>query len=144
MRILLDEDVPTQVLVILRRVLLGHELEHVARLKWKSKKDRQLYRDAVNAGYGMLVTNDGSQLNDPDITVAIKQSGMHWVSYEHRCDGKKGLALAVAAIIAAMPDIVVIADAADSQRLFHAVDIAPGRRYRVIDPRREPPRYWPR
>jgi hypothetical protein len=144
MHILLDEDVPIQVLEVLCHVLLGHHVEHVSNLGWKSKSDTSLYRDARAAGYEMIVTNDQNQLRNPDITRAIKKSQMHWVSYRQRHDGKKGLAVAVASIIAAMPDIVEAAGQVGSQRLFEAVGISPNQRFKVTDPRTEPPAYWPR
>jgi hypothetical protein len=144
MHILLDEDVPIQVLEVLCHVLLGHRIEHVSNLGWKSKGDTSLYRDARAAGYEMIVTNDENQLSDPDITSAIKKSQMHWVSYKQRHGGKKGLAIAVASIIAAMPDVVDAAERAGSQRLFQAVAISPVQRFMATDPRKDPPRYWPR
>jgi len=42
MRLLLDEDVPVQLVEPLRRMLPGHRVDHTAELGWKGKKDRFL------------------------------------------------------------------------------------------------------
>lgn len=143
MRVLLDEDVPVPVLALLRHVLPSHTVDHVTQIGWSGKKDRQLYRDAAAKGYNVVVTNNKDQLSDPDECRAIKRSGIHWVSYRHRNPGLKGLAVAVASIIAAMPDVIAELDQAAGQRLVKITGIDPTtRRYKCIDPRREPPRYW--
>jgi hypothetical protein len=53
---------------------------------------------------------------------------------------------AMGAVIAAMPLIVRELDAADGQRLIHIKGLNPGskQRFDLIDPAKEPPRYWPR
>jgi len=45
MRLLLDEDVPVQLLEPLRHLLFGHQVEHTDQLGWKGKKDRFLLPD---------------------------------------------------------------------------------------------------
>lgn len=49
-------------------------------------------------------------------------------------------------LLAAMPLIVRDLEAAGAQRLVHIKDLdpTPARRYGLTDPRKEPPRYWPR
>ena len=92
MRVLLDEDVPVQVLEPLKRVLRGHEVRHLNDLGWKNKKDVFVLHDAVAKGFDVLVTNDAAQLDDPDETDAIKKSGLHHVRYSQRPDlGLHGL-----------------------------------------------------
>jgi hypothetical protein len=58
MRLLLDEDVPVQLVEPLRRMLPGHRVDHTAELGWKGKKDRFLLPDAAKRGYDLLLTND--------------------------------------------------------------------------------------
>lgn len=82
MRILLDEDVPVQVLEILRRVVKGHDVDHVEALHWKGKKDEFLVADAAGKGYDLLLTNNRRQLSDPRECGAIKKSRMHHVLYD--------------------------------------------------------------
>lgn len=106
MRILLDEDVPYAVRGLLGAVLRGHDVDHVDDLRWKSKKDGFLVRDAASRGYDVFVTNDRSQLVDPEECRAIKDSGPHHVLYSQDVQGPDGLALAVAAILAGMPRLV--------------------------------------
>ena len=45
MRLLLDEDVPVQLLEPLRHLLFGHQVDHTDQLGWKGKKDRFLLQD---------------------------------------------------------------------------------------------------
>src|SRR6266536_6553770 len=82
MQILLDEDVPIQVLQILRRVLKCHDVDHVEAIRWKGKKDVFLIADAATRGYHLLLTNNRKQLADPRECDAIKKSGMHHVRYD--------------------------------------------------------------
>jgi hypothetical protein len=145
MRILVDEDTAVQVLVPLRHVLLGHEVVHVSELSWKSKKDVGVLPDAKRAGFHVIITRDRSQLSDPDECDAIKKSRLHHVRYEQRVQGTRGLALALAAIIGAMPMIMQELESADGQRLVKitSIDQRPSSRFEVTDPRRNPPSaYW--
>ena len=103
--------------------------------------------DAKNAGYHILITKDRSQLSDPRECDEIKKSGLHHVRYEQRVDGARGLALALGAIIAAMPMVMQELEIADGQRLVRIVtlDARPRSRFEVTDPQRNPPSvYWPR
>lgn len=143
MRILLDEDVPFQVLEILRRVLQGHDVDHVQVLRWKGKKDAFLIADAAARGYNLLLTNDHKQLSDPRECDAIKKSRMHHVRY-NQTPGLRGLALAVAAIVAAMPALVEELEEERGQRLVRIQGLRPTRRFEITDPRTHPPEYWPR
>jgi hypothetical protein len=53
------------------------------------------------------------------------------------------LAVALASMVAAMPDIVNELDNAGGQRLVHIISIDANRkRYTIIDPKRTPPKYW--
>jgi hypothetical protein len=95
MRVLLDEDVASQSLEPLQRVLRNHQVHHVR--------------------------------------------------YGRRYDlGLTGLALALGALIAAMP--LVMADLArvTGQRLVRINGLDPRARHEVVDPAKSPPRYWPR
>ena len=144
MRILLDEDVPRPVLDLLRHVLRGHEVHHVHMIRWAGKKDLPLYQDAKNAGYDVVVTNDNAQMSDPDECRQVKRTGMHRVSYRQQ-PGLRGLAIAMASLVAAMPDVMAELANADGQRLVSITGIDPKRqRYEIVDPKRKPPRYWPR
>jgi hypothetical protein len=146
MRILVDEDTAVQVIGPLRHLLTGHEVAHVSEVSWKGKKDRQVLPDARKAGYHIIITRDRSQLSDPRECVAIKKSGLHHIRYTQRPTGKRGLALALGAIIAAMPMVMdELVEAGSSQRLVEIVAIDPRRRYNSTDPQRTPPSpYWPR
>lgn len=143
MLILLDEDVPHQVIDVLRHVLPAHQVDHIHTIGWSKKKDRFVYRDAKRAGYDVIVTNDDHQMADPDECRDVRKSGLHRVSYRHRTKGLRGLALVTASIIAAMPDIVEELGKAGGQRLVEITQIdASHRRYTITDPNRNPPKYW--
>lgn len=145
MRILVDEDTAVQVIEPLRHLLLAHDIDHVSGISWKGKKDRQVLPDARTAGYHVLITRDRAQLSDPRECDEIKKSGLHHVRYTQNVQGTRGLALAVGAIIAAMPMVVEQLAEADSQRLVKITSIDPRGRFEVIDPRRTAPSpYWPR
>lgn len=143
MRLLLDEDVPEQALGVLRHLLRGHNVTHVHELNWSGKKDIPLFKDVVGK-FDAIVTNNYRQLLDPDETAQIKKSGIHHISYGQKVEGLRGLGLAVGAIIAAMPQLVDELDAADGQRIVSITGIAGGKRYDIVDPKRHPPKYWPR
>jgi PIN like domain len=143
MRVLLDEDVPGQVTDILTHLLPGHSVAHVHGIRWSGKKDLFLFRDATGR-FDAILTNNYKQFEDPDETARIKKSGLHHVSYGQKARGLKGLALAIGAIVASTPSIVEDLAVADGQRLVTISDLDPSRRYRLIDPRRDPPKYWPR
>ena len=143
MRILCDQDVPEPLVEPLRHLLRGdHTVEHVNQLQWTGKQDRFVYPDATRRGYDVILTNDANQLNDADETDAIRRSGLHHVRYPHRHRGMKGLALAMGSILAAMPGVVEELGVADGQRLVRIAAISPHDRFDVVDPRRDPPRYW--
>jgi hypothetical protein len=144
MRILLDEDVPIQALDLLDRVLKPHEVRHVTQIRWRKKYDPFLFVDAAARGYDLLLTNDHGQLSDPRECDALKKAGIHHVRYDQG-KGLRGLALAVAAILAAMPDIVEELEGEGGQRLVKIVGLDPRRRrFEVVDPQKEPPTYWSR
>ncbi len=119
MRLLLDEGVPVQLIEPLRRLLPGHEVDHLEALGWKGKKDRFLLRGAARRGYDALLTNDSNQLDDPDECRAIRESAMHHVRYPVS-DGLNGLALAMGAVLAAIRPLLAELDVARGQRLAHA------------------------
>lgn len=144
MKLLIDEDTAVQLVEPLRHVLVGHEVAHISGLSWKGKKDRQVLPDAKGAGYHALITRDRAQFSDPGECDAIKKSGLHHVRYGQR-QGTRGLALALGAIIAAMPMVVEELENASGQRLVLITAIDPRRRFDITDPRKTPPSpYWPR
>lgn len=144
MKILLDEDVPKQAVGPLAHIVRPHAVQHVHSLGWSGKSDRQILQDAATRGFDMLVTNDRSQLDDPHETRFIKASGMHHVTYRQRRHGLQGLGLALGAVFAALPAIVNELDGISDQRLVTIAGLDPRSRYKVVDPRQDPPRYWPR
>src|ERR1700692_201564 len=142
MRLLIDEDTAVQLVEPLRHVLLGHEIAHIADLSWKGKKDLRVLPDARGAGYHVLITRDHAQFSDPRECDAIKKSGLHHVRYTQR-QGTRGLALALGAIIAAMPMVMEELESSDSQRLVYIASLEPRRRFEITDPRKNPPSpYW--
>lgn len=143
LRVLLDEQVPALLVQVLPAIARGHSFEHVNALKWKSKKDVPLYRDAKKAGFDVVVTADLRQLDDPDETDAIRRSRIQHVRYVQK-DGLTGMALAVAAVTAAMPGVLAALDGAPSQRLvaIRGLSGAAGDRFELRDPQLDPPRYW--
>lgn len=143
MRILLDEDVPVQLLDPLRVVLLGHTIDHVDRIGWKGKKDPRLYPDAKGKRYDVMITNDLAQLDDPDESRLIRDSGMHHVRYTMQT-GRDGLGRAMAAVLAAAGPLVRELEAAQGQRLVRIAEISGTNRYQAVDPAVVPPAYWPR
>lgn len=143
MRILLDADTPIQLLAVLRRVLPAHRVDHVHELDWSRKKDVPLLRDA-SAHYQVFVTNDVNQLDNPVEAAAIRKSRLHHVRYGHRQPGLRGLALAIGAVVAAMPGVMEHREDAETQRLIQikGLDPNPRHRFESVDPGRQPPRYW--
>ena len=80
-----------------------------------------------------------------DQTRAIRDSGMHHIRYRHDTRrGVDGLALAMAAVMAAIRPVVRELHDAHGQRLVEIQAIQPTRRYKITDPRVDPPPYWPR
>jgi hypothetical protein len=144
MRILLDEDVPLQLVEPLRHLLPEHQIDHVQEIRWKGKKDLYLLPDAGRRGYGAFVTHNSGQLDDAAESRAIRDSGMHHVRYHQDTrQGLDGLALAMASVLAAIRHIMRDLAAAGSQQLVEVQSIQSGKRHRLTDPRIDPPRYWP-
>lgn len=142
MKILLDENVPIQTLDLLSRVMRGHSIDHVDKIKWKGKKDLFLLPDAADAGYDVLVTQDSNQLDDPDECRLIRRSRMHHVRFRQG-EGIRGLGAALASVIVAMPQVVAELEAADGQRLVRIDGINPvKKRHTMVDPKVNPPAYW--
>jgi len=70
---------------------------------------------------------------------------MHHIRYRHNTRrGIDGLALAMAAVMAAIRPVVRELDDADGQRLVEIQAILPTKRHQITDPRVDPPPYWPR
>jgi len=144
MRVLLDECVPQPMHALLGHLLRGHQVDHVAVVGWKGKKDIPLLADAARRGYQMFVTNNVAQFSDPDECRAIKRSGMHHVTYDLD-NGLDGLARAAGALCAALRGIVGDLDGSSAQRLAKVTSLrAATQRYTITDPEVEPPsNYWP-
>ena len=147
MKLLLDENVPapmtSTVKTLLRR---SHDVQHVIDVPgWTGTKDLQLYEQAANAGFQVIVTNDAKQLNRKPEVEAIARSGLHRVQYPHRQNGLVGLGLAMATVCAALPSVLQELATSDGPRLVTLKGIDPGRdhRYTVRDPVSDPPKFWP-
>jgi hypothetical protein len=143
MRVLLDEDVPVPLIKLVRHILRGHEVDHIAEIGWMGKSDVNVYKDARARGYDLVVTNDSRQLNDPNECDAIKKSGKHVVLYDTD-DGLQDLALASGAICAAIRPAVEDLATRTRQHLVRITGLAARKkRYRISDPAQDPPSpYW--
>ena len=123
-----------QLLEPLRRLLPGHEVDHVEGLGWQGRPDHFLLADAAARGYDVLVTNDSGQMDSPKECRDIRDSGIHHTRYR-MLDGLDGLALAMGAVLAAIRPIVKELASVGAQRLVVVQGIAPGKRYtRLILP----------
>lgn len=142
MRILLDADTPVQLMPVLQRVLPDHDVYHAHGLRWSRKKDVSLLCDARTAHYQVFVTNDANQLDNPKETDAIRKSRIHHVRYRQRHPGPSGLALAIGAVVAAMPGVMAHLADVDVQHLVHIWGLDPENRFKIVNPVRRPPRYW--
>lgn len=147
-KLLMDEDVPKPLMAAIQQVLVGHQVQHVDDLNWKSKKDVNLLADAGRRGFDAILTNDSRQLDDAAECRAIRDSGMHHIRYRQRTGhgprgGRLGLALAMGSILAAICQIVDELEATAGQRLIVVHEIRSGRRHDTTDPAVDPPAYWP-
>lgn len=144
MKVLLDEDVPEPLVPVIRRLLRGHEVQHVRDLSWKSKKDLDLFPDARRRGFEAILTNNIGQFNDPEECKAIQRSGLHHISYQID-NGLDGLAHASASICAAIRPIVTALEPVATQRIVKIKAIsARSKRFIISNPATDPPsNYWP-
>jgi hypothetical protein len=84
------------------------------------KQDDYLIVDAARRGFEVFVTNDRSQLSDPDELKTIKKSGIHHVRCTQKTKlGLRGLGLAMGALTAAMPTVIETLAGVSGQRLVH-------------------------
>ncbi|HVQ93348.1 MAG TPA: hypothetical protein VMU51_20075 [Mycobacteriales bacterium] len=144
MRLLLDEDVPTQFLGPLRQLLPGHQVDHIEDLGWKGKDDLFLLPDARRRQYEVLLTNDCAQLENAEECRAIRDSRLHHVRYHQNTRrGRDGLALAMASVLAAIRAVIQELADVDGQRLVEIDAMEPAQRHQTTDPRIDPPPYWP-
>lgn len=143
MKILIDEQSPIQMRDVLRFLLQAHQVDHVDDLRWKSKKDAVLLRDAKQRGYGAFLTNDQNQLNDPVETRAILDSGIHHIRYQRRVQGLAGQAIMFGSVTAAMPLLMTELVDAPGQRLvkIRSVSRRSKDRFEMFDPRKHRPPY---
>ena len=82
MKVLLDEDVPEPLVPLLGRLLRGHDVQHVRDLKWKSKKDLDLFPDApVRSG---TIESKVSYWLWEALSVAYEQLGFEVVEVSER------------------------------------------------------------
>lgn len=81
MRILVDENLPTQVMPVLEITLgpLGHQVDAIEQIKWKGAKDHRMILKAAERGYDALITLDRNQLKNRKEREAIQRSRIHWV-----------------------------------------------------------------
>jgi hypothetical protein len=143
MRLLVDENTAVQLMDPLRHLLRAHDVDHISEIGWKGKKDLALLGDARRRGYQAFLTLDRQQLADPDECRAIRDSRMHHIRYEQRKQGLAGLALAIGAVVAAMPAVMDHLEACGGQQLVRIVSLDPGhKRFEATDPSEEPPRCW--
>lgn len=144
MKVLVDEDVPEPSYRLLTILLSGHFVRHVNELKWKAKTDITLFREAPRRGFQVFITQNTSQLDNPDECSAIKRSGLHHVSYERSGSGLRAEGLATAALCATIPAIMADLEIAPSQRVVRIKKITGAGRYDLIDPTKQAPsHYWP-
>lgn len=141
MRVLLDENVPVQLLDPLRHVLRAHDVDHVETVGWKGKKDGSLIPDAAARMYHVFLTKDTNQLAVPEECDAIKRSRLHHVRFK-QADGLAALGRAIGSIVVAMHPIMEALESAGSQRLVFIGNAV--REFEVTDPKVNPPSaYWP-
>ena len=145
MQVLLDEDVPVQLLEPLRHLTRRrHTIDHVTAVRLQGRKDVPLFKLARQQGYEAIVTADLAQLDDPKETAAIARSQMHHIRYAQR-PGLRGLAYALGALVAALPGVLDELEVEPGQRLVKITGLDPKqRRHEIIDPATNPPAYWPR
>ncbi|HVU72044.1 MAG TPA: hypothetical protein VHE83_03695 [Mycobacteriales bacterium] len=115
MKILLDENVPKQLLEPLDLALGDHVVHHVDDLGWKRKKDLILFRDARIRSFNVIVTNDKGQLADEDERKALRNAGLHYVGYPDapRNSGRGGWARVLGSVLGAMPYVIAYLEQAD-------------------------------
>ncbi|MGC4109444.1 MAG: DUF5615 family PIN-like protein [Nocardioides sp.] len=143
MRLLLDEDVPEPLVPLLRHLLKGHDVLHVADLSWKSKKDVNLFPDAAAKHFDAVLTANLGQFNNPTECDAIKRSKLHHISYELD-KGLEGLARASASICAGIRGVIAELEGASGQRIARIHQVSKtSKRFTVTNPAKTPPsNYW--
>lgn len=143
MKLLLDEDVPEPLLSLLEHLLPEHLVQHVATVRWKSKKDIPLFADARRRRFHAILTNNLRQLNDPDECKAIQKSALHAIYYTLDRN-VEGLALATAAICAAIRPIMLELSGVNSQRIVWIQALTKAKRYEAKNPATQfVSKYWP-
>jgi PIN like domain len=142
MEVLVDEAVPVQVIPALRLNRI-HRFDHVNELRWKSKQDQRLFRDAAAKGYEAILTLDVDQLSDAAECRALKRSGLHHISLRQgrTVSGVNGTARVIGSIVAAMPYVLDDLNSQDGQRVVELQLLSAARRHETYDPVKEPERY---
>lgn len=144
MKILLDENVPVQLIEPLKWLLRGHRISH-ANETWKGIKDEQLYDKARRSGYELVITVDGNQLLNDRICKAIHRSGVHCAFLDVGRSSLDDLAAASAALVHCARDITNLLEDAEGQRIITIQRLGERSLFTVYDPRKEAPSpYWPR
>ncbi|MFF0774831.1 hypothetical protein ACFYUK_38515 [Nonomuraea wenchangensis] len=146
MRLLLDENVPRPLHQVLTSFVLNHDIVHLLDLPgWSGTRDETLYPRAAAAGFHVVLTNDGRQMQRPREVAAIAASGIHRIEYPHKHPGLVGMGAAIATVAAGLPSALALLEEAGGPRLItlRGVDPTVASRLRVIDPVLSSPKFWP-
>jgi len=131
-KILLDEDVSQALVRVLRDVVPHHVFKCVDELRWKSKKDVALFRDARSHGFDAIISCDRGQLTDPDHLKALRASKMHHVLIkQYPKKPVEGVALQVADVLAAIHPLLADLTAAKEAQSVEIRQISSKDRYTV-------------
>ena len=107
MKFLIDENVNTAVVSVLRVTFTEHGFSTVLEQSWSGLEDVPLFKAMVSGQFDVLVTRDRDQLRDKSERSALRDCGLHWMGVTApRYSGVKGMALETAAIVAGLPYVL--------------------------------------
>lgn len=111
MKYFFDENLHVQIPSIMEALAPSHSFSNARMERLAGYDDVDLIPEVASRGFDALVTNDIRQMMVPEEILAIRQSGMHWISVaKASIPGLHGLSAVTATLVAAMPHLLDIHD----------------------------------
>lgn len=128
MKFLIDENEMLGILQPLQAIYPAHTFEHVVNTPLASLQDVPLFHAMAEAGYAALITQDRAQIEDNlDEVEALLELGIHWIGRKQlHVPGRRGIALAIASHVAAMPQLLDQMSAATEPMMLRVLNVPKG------------------
>lgn len=125
MKFLIDENELVGIHQPLQAIYPGHTIDHIVNTPMAGLKDLPLFEAMTEAGYTALITQDRAQIQDNlDEVQALLDHGLHWIGRkQNKVPGRRGMALAAASHVAAMPHLLDLMESATEPLMLQVINV---------------------